>query len=358
MQEHQTSVKSSGPTLEIKLPHQSGGREEEKPPSSPPPPQGDEEYEDEDDWDAFQSFTTSTNTVAADSGSNPENRSTSGTNTENDVFQEVVCHLPSNDLEVASEHRQNAEKEEICASHESGAAADDLSPTPNSQQQGSSTKESDDVKLMMGTLMKESQTDSEPVGDFTNSIDLEVPASSVDPEASHSEAAERLEEDQSLNSVGYSEVNTSADADADGNNLHLSGRQGSFLKSEDIAQNVGSNETPEPPEDWDKIIKPETHEEADESGERVSTVCERYDQNEEISDIPGSSEAQVVSDSPALPIDQDIIKRPESVSLATDSVDRTDENQDIVNKSESSGAEIVDEKKEHPEDSNNRTPAE
>lgn len=360
MQEHQTTlVKSSGLTLEIKLPRHSGGGKEESAPASPLPPQSDEEYEDEDDWDAFQSFPTSTNTVAADSGSNAENRSTYETNTENDVFLEVASHLPSDDLKVSSEHPQNAEKEEICTSHESGAA--DGLPL-NSEQQGSSTKESDEVNLMMGNLMKSSQTDSEPVGEFTNSINVEVPASSEDPEASRLEAAEHLDGDQSLKFIGDSEDNG-----ADGKDMQLSGRQGSFLESQDIAQNVGSNQSPELPETGDKIMMPATHEVVDESRERTSTVGERYDQHKEISDMPGSSEAQVLSDRPALPVDEDIVKKPESAKVASDSVERTEQNQDIIDMSESSEteivdesleAEIVDDKIEPPEDSSNKTPAE
>jgi len=361
MQEHQmTSVKSSGPTLEIKLPRPSVGSKGENPPSSPLPPQSDEEYEDEDDWDAFQSFPTSTNTIAADSGSNAENCSTYETNTESDVFLEVASHLPSNDLKVSSEHHHNAEKEETCASHESGDSVDDL--PSNSQQQGSSTTESDEVNVMMGNLMKSSQNDSEPVGEFTNSIDLEVLASSEDPEASHLEAAEHLDGDQSLKTIGHAEVN-----EANGKNLQLSGTQGSFLKSQDIAQNVGSNESPELLETGDKIMKPETREVVDESRERKSTVCERYEQNKEISDMPGSAEAQVRSDRPALPIDEDIVKKPESAKVASDSVERTEQNQDIMDMSassdaeivhESSEAEIIHDKIEPPEDPSNKTPAE
>lgn len=201
----------------------------------------------------------------------------------------------------------------------------------------------------------ENQSDSKSAGGFSNSIDLQAQSSSADPQASELETDNQLHQDQSPKSAGHSEIQMSANNETDGIGSDSSGTKDSVLENQGIPQNQGSNESRELPEDQDAVFKPETHEVAEQSGERTIDF-ERSNQNQETSSIPGILEAQVSSDSPALPKDEDTVEKSESHEVTEGFVESASQNQDTTEMSATLEAQLLDDGLQ-PEDSAGKTPA-
>ncbi|XP_021759988.1 protein SWEETIE-like isoform X1 [Chenopodium quinoa] len=244
-QEHQTTqVKPNAGTLEIKLPHQSYESKEGNFPASSPH-QTDDDFEDDDDWDAFQSFAAATNATTVDSVSNVESPSM----LKDDAFQEFSGSAPSTNLqETVSEPLQNDKEEVLQGSSqkidvfdsesndlsskafESGESDDltyisggesilnDNLASSDSQQPSNSSIQVNEINVVMEDLMnKESpsnlmsyQVPADPslADNFLNS-GHQLPEK-ADCEASNLEV-DQMDADQSMESAGKSILEGSAD---------------------------------------------------------------------------------------------------------------------------------------------------
>uniref|UniRef100_A0A803LAT9 HEAT repeat-containing protein n=1 Tax=Chenopodium quinoa TaxID=63459 RepID=A0A803LAT9_CHEQI len=230
-QEHQTTqAKPNAGILEIKLPHQSYESKEGNSPASSPH-QTDDDFEDDDDWDAFQSFAAATNATTVDSVSNVESPAPS-TNLQETVSEPLqndkeemlqgspqkidVLESESNDL--SSEAFESGESHDL--SNISGGASipNDNLASSDSQQPSNSSIEVNEINVVMEDLMnKESPSDlmsrqvpADPLlaDNFLNS-GLQLPEK-ANFEASNLEA-DQLDADQSLESAGESVLEGSAD---------------------------------------------------------------------------------------------------------------------------------------------------
>ncbi|KNA19796.1 hypothetical protein SOVF_058220 [Spinacia oleracea] len=236
-QEHQTTqVKPNAGTLEIKLPHQSYESKIESSPANSPC-QTDEGDEEDDDWDAFQSFPAATNAEVVDSVSNAENPSM----LEDDANQEFSGSVPSDELqETVSEPQKDDEEEEVlrgspqkidvheyesndpaseaCESCESrdfsnesvGASIpNDCLASSDTQQPSNNSKDAiEDDGVIVSLLDKEGPSDASSdsllVEDFPNSA-LQSSENAAELEASNLEV-EKLNADQSLESAVESSI--------------------------------------------------------------------------------------------------------------------------------------------------------
>ncbi|KAH9602675.1 hypothetical protein KSS87_010209 [Heliosperma pusillum] len=169
-QEHQsTLVKPSGGSLQIKLPNQSL---QTKDPNSattlPNEPSEDLENEDEneDDWDAFQSFPTATNANATDTQSNAEKSSmTESHSEEEDDFQEFSSSVTSTDAKENSQPCQDTEKEEPALESSLKKIEYESSERPSEASQSRDSMEiSGDIDEV--NIMTERSTSNDDTSDF------------------------------------------------------------------------------------------------------------------------------------------------------------------------------------------------
>ncbi|XP_074287369.1 protein SWEETIE [Silene latifolia] len=352
-QEHQsTPVKPSGGSLQIKLPNQSL---QIKDPNSattlPNEPSEDLENEDEneDDWDAFQSFPTVTNTNATDTPSNAEKSSTNESHSEEeDDFQEFSSFVTSTDAKENSQPYQNPEKEEPTLESSPKNAEYESSERPSEASQSRDSMEIsgdvDEVNIMTekstssdnpselatvqssedqeasllevndvfdGNRPLESSIDimTEKSTSNDNPIDLTTVQSSEEQEASLLEVNDVFDGNRPLESSVDSVQNLSSENKdiASPENvsecLELTVSQDNIVTVENsesqtsvenlnIALDQGFIDSSEKIEDQDMATKPETSQNRQESDKRDSAECESTIQKHEFSTMSGPSETQ------------------------------------------------------------------